>query len=59
MKNVILLAKKGKNNEKLLPIKNVKKTAIAEVAEVLNTINLNSKHSQAISNSNIDATKDL
>lgn len=47
--------KKGRKNKKSLTIENVEKTTIIKVAKVLNTINLNSKYSQTITNANMDA----
>lgn len=45
IKNVILAAEKGRENRKLLAIKNIDKTAIAEFAKVSNIINLSNKYS--------------
>lgn len=56
---MIILTKKSRNNEKLLIIENIDKIAIAKVAKVLNTINLVSKHSWTISNSDIDIVEDI
>ena len=40
-------------------MKNIDKTAMAELAKILNAINLGSKHSWAISNADMDATRNL
>lgn len=58
MKVVIILTKKSRNNERLLIIENIDKIAIAKVGKVLNTINLVSKHSFAISNGDMDIVED-
>lgn len=58
MKVVIILTKKSRNNERLLIIENIDKIAIAKVGKVLNTINLVSKHSLAISNGDMDIVED-
>lgn len=59
IKDVIVIAEKGRENKELLAIENIDKIAIAEVAKVSNAIDLTSKHNQAISNANIDVAKDL
>lgn len=59
IKNDIILMEKGRNNKRPLAIKDINKTAIAEIAKVSSAINLEGKHKWAISNSNIDAAKDL
>ena len=59
MKHMIAVVEKSKENKELLAIKNVDKTIMVEVAKISNAINLDNKHSWAISNANIDATKDL
>ncbi len=56
MKDVILVTKRG---GELLTMENVDKTVIAEVAKVSSAINLRSKHSWAISNTDMDAAEDL
>lgn len=40
-------------------MENINKTLIAKVVKILSIINLNNKYSQAISNDNINITKDL
>lgn len=45
IKDVIILAKKSRNNEKPLVIENVNKTIIAEIAKVLGVIHFNNKYS--------------
>ena len=45
MKNVIVTAKKGRENGRPLAIENVDKTAMAEVAKVSSAINLGNKYS--------------
>ncbi len=40
IKNVIVVVKKSRENKKLLVMKNIDKTAIAEVTKVLSTIDL-------------------
>lgn len=42
---MIILAKKNRNNKKLLIIENINKTVIAKIIKILNTINLNNKRS--------------
>lgn len=59
MKDLIVLLEKDRDNKELLAIKNVNKIAIAEVAKVSNTINLDDKYNWTISNGNIDVTEDL
>ena len=59
MKDMIAMAEKGGDNKKLLAIKNADKTAMAEVAKVLSAIDLKSKHSWAISNSDMNVARDL
>lgn len=56
---MIILAKKDKKDKKSLAIENIDKTAKAKVAKVSNAIHLDSKYSWAISNSDMDAAKDL
>ncbi len=56
MKNMIAVAEKGKE---LLAIENIEKTVIAEVAKVSSAIDLGSKHSWAISNADMDTTRNL
>ena len=53
------MAKKGRENKKLLEIENVNKIAMAEVVEVLSAINFGSKYSGAISNIDIDVARNL
>ena len=59
MKDMIILAKKNRNNEGPLAIKNIDKIAMAEVAKMLSAIDFDHKYSWAISNGNIIATKNL
>ena len=59
MKNVIAAAEKDRENRKLLAIKNVNKTVMAEATKVLSTINRGNKYSWVISNADIDVAKDL
>ncbi len=59
MKNVIIVAKNGGENKEMLAMKNIDITAMVEVVKVLDAIDLRSKHNQAISNADIDATRDL
>ncbi len=59
MKNVIVVTEKSGENKKLLVMENINKTIIAEVAIILNTINLESRHSWAINNANINVVRDL
>ncbi len=56
MNDVILVAKRG---GELLAMENADKTVIAEVAKVSSVIDLGSKHSWAISNTDIDTAEDL
>ena len=42
MKNMIAVTKKDRENNELLVIENANKTAMAEVAKMLSTINLES-----------------
>ncbi len=53
------MAKKSWENKELLAMDNAGKTAIAKVAKVLSTIDLGSKYSWAISNSDMHVAKDL
>ncbi len=59
IKDTIAVAERGRENKELLAIEKTDKTAIAEVAKVLNNIDLGSKHSWAISNADIDAARNL
>lgn len=59
MKDIIIVTKKGGENKKLLAIKNVNKTTMMDIAKVLSAIDLKSKYSWAISNTNIDTTGNL
>ncbi len=59
MKDVIAVAEKGRKNKKLLAMENIDKTAMTEVAKMSSTIDLRSKHSWAISNTDIDVVRDL
>ena len=59
MKNLMVVAEKDKENKKLLAIINADKTAIAKVTKVLSAIDLQSKHNWVISNTDIDAVKNL
>lgn len=59
MKYVIILAKKSKDHKGLLAIENIDKITIAEIAKVLNTIDLHGKYNWAISNGDINAAEDL
>ena len=52
------MAEKGGENKRLLVIKNVDKTAMAEVTKMSSAIDLRNKHSWAISNADIDAIGD-
>lgn len=42
-----------------MAIENIDKTAMAEITKVSSAINLESKYNWAISNADIDATRDL
>ena len=42
---MIVMAKRDRENKKLLIIENIDKTTMAKVAKVSSTINLKSKHS--------------
>lgn len=53
------MAKKGKENKKLLIMQDANKTGMAKFGKVSNTIDLGNKHSWAISNDNIDIAGDL
>ena len=53
------MAKRGKENKKWLIMKNIDSTAMAEVAKVLSIIDFEVKHNWAISNANINITRDL
>ena len=44
---------------KLLAMKNIDKTTIIEITKILNAIDLGSKYSWAINNTNIDAARNL
>lgn len=44
IKDIIILAEKGKNNKELLVMENVGKIAIVEVGKMLNIIDFNGKH---------------
>ena len=50
IKYVIAAAKRDGENKKLLSIKNLDKSAMAEVAKVLSTIDLDNKHNWAMNN---------
>lgn len=56
---MIIVTERGRDNLGLLIIENIDKTAIAKVAKVLSAIDLDSKYSSVISNSNIDVVEDL
>ncbi len=56
MKDMILVAERV---GELLAMENVDKTTISKVAKVSSTIVLRNKHSWAISNTDMDITKDL
>ena len=53
------MAERGGENKELLAIENAKKTAMAEVAKVSSAIDLGSKHSMAISNTDMNTIGDL
>lgn len=59
MKDVIAAIERGRENGRPLAIENADKTTIAEVTKVLITINLGNKYSWTISNTTIDAARDL
>ncbi len=59
MKDVIAMAERGGENIELLVIDNADKTTVAEFTKMSSIIDLRSKHSWAISNTNMDATRDL
>ena len=56
---MIAVAEKRGKNKKLLAIENIDKTAITKIAKMLSTINFRSKHSWAISNTDMDAARNL
>ena len=56
---MIAVAERIGKNKKLLVMENAEKTVMAEIAKVSSVINLGHKHSWAISNTDIDATRDL
>lgn len=56
---MITVAKNDRKNKTLLVIEYTDKTAMAEVTKVLSANNVSSKHSQAINNTDMDATRDL
>ena len=56
---MIRVVEKDRKNEKLLAMENVDKITKAEVAKVLNLIDLGSKHSWAICNVDMDAARNL
>lgn len=57
--NLVLAAEKGRENIKLFVLENVDKIVIAEVTKMLSAINLSNKYSQAISNTNMNITRNL
>lgn len=59
MKDMIILVEKNRNNKKVLAIENVNKTAIVKVEKMLSTIDLDTKHSWAINNGDIDIVENL
>ena len=59
IKAVIVVVERDGKNKELLAMENIDKTVIVEVAKVLSVINLESKHSWASSNTDIDMTRDL
>lgn len=59
MKDMIILAKKSRDNKQLLAIEKIEKTIMAKSVKVLSFINVHGKYNLAISNNNIDAVKDL
>ena len=58
MKDIIIVAEKGKKNRKLLAMKNVDKTTMAKIAKVSSAMDLGSKYCWAINNADIDVTRD-
>lgn len=56
---MIILAQRGKNNERTLAIENVNKTAITEILKKLSSINFNNKNNWAISYYDIDEVANL
>lgn len=44
IKNIIILVQKGRNNEKLLIIKNIDKTVITKITKILSAINFDDKY---------------
>lgn len=60
IKKILATAEKGRKDEKQLVIENLlDNIAMAEVTKVSSVINLGSKYSWAISNTDIDIAKDL
>lgn len=59
IKIVIILAKKSKDKEKPLAIKNIDKIAIAKIIKLSSVINFNNKYSWVISNGDIDVIKKI
>lgn len=60
MKNMLAVTEKNRKNEEQLAMENIlNKSAMAEVIKVSNVIDLGSKYSWAISNTDIDVAKDL
>ena len=53
------MVEKGGKNKELLVIKNINKTAMAEIAKVLNVIDLKTKYSWTISNTEIDVAENF
>lgn len=52
-------AKKSRENKELLAIKNIDKTVIVEDLKILSAIDLINKHSLVISNTDINAARNL
>ena len=56
---MIILAKKDRDNKKVLAMENIIKIRIAEITIPLSAINFENRYSWAINNDNIDAVGDL
>lgn len=59
IEDIIIVAKKYRENERLLTIKNITKIVMSEVAKVLSANDLGSKYNWVISNIDIDIVRDL
>lgn len=56
---MIILAKKSKDKERPLAIKNIDKIVIAKIIKLSSVINFNNKYSWVISNGDIDVIKKI